>query len=73
VSGDAMLERTAVWDDVVIGDGAHLVDCIVADGCRVPQGMTLTGCAVVPDRGHTPQGAERIEQGLLIHPFRLHA
>jgi mannose-1-phosphate guanylyltransferase len=73
VPASAILERTAVWDDVVIGDGAHLVDCIVADGCRVPQGMTLTGCAVVPDRGHTPQGAERIEQGLLIHPFRLHA
>jgi mannose-1-phosphate guanylyltransferase len=73
VSSSAILERTAVWDDVVIGDGAHLVDCIVADGCRVPKGMTLTGCAVVPDRGHTPQGAERIDQGLLIHPFRLHA
>jgi mannose-1-phosphate guanylyltransferase len=73
VSSSAILERMAVWDDVVIGDGAHLVDCIVADGCRVPKGMTLTGCAVVPDRGHTPQGAERIDQGLLIHPFRLHA
>lgn len=73
VTASAILERTAVWDDVVIGDGAHLVDCIVADGCRVPQGMTLTGCAVVPAEGHTPQGTERIEQGLLIHPLRLHA
>lgn len=69
VPTSAILERTAVWDDVVIGEGAHLVECIVADGCRVPDGMTLTGCAVVPADGHTPQGTERIEQGLLIHPF----
>jgi NDP-sugar pyrophosphorylase family protein len=69
VPASAILERTAVWDDVVIGDGAHLVACIIADGCRVPRGMTLTGCAVVPAGGRAPQGNERIEQELLIHPF----
>ena len=73
VPASAVLERTAVWDDVVIGDGARLVECIIADGCRVPEGMTLTACAVVPAGEHTPQSHERIEQGLLIHPFRLHA
>jgi mannose-1-phosphate guanylyltransferase len=69
VAASAILERTAVWDDVVIGDGARLVECIIADGCRVPDGMTLTGCAVVRAEGRTPQGTQRIEQGLLIQPF----
>lgn len=73
VPASAVLERTAVWDDVVIGDGARLVECIIADGCHVPRGMTLTACAVVPAGEYTPQSNERIEQGLLIHPFRRHA
>ena len=32
----ASVVRTAIWDDVVVERGCRLVDCIVADGARVP-------------------------------------
>jgi len=37
----AALERTAVWDDAVIGAGCRLEECIVTDGVRLPPGTTL--------------------------------
>jgi len=69
VASTAVLERTAVWDDVEIGAGAHLVECIVADGSRIPAGMALHRCAVIPADGRDAADGERIERGLLIHPF----
>ena len=69
VEPTAVLENTAVWDDVEIGADAHLVECIVADGARVPDGMALRRCAVIPANAREAAAGERIERGLLIHPF----
>ena len=69
VAASAQIERTALWDDVVVGSGAHLTDCIVADGARIPEGMTLKRCAVVPAGAGEPQAGDRVERGLLIRPF----
>ena len=65
----AVLERTMVWDDVTIGASARLSECIVAGAARVPDGMSLSRCAVVPAGARTPAADERVEQGLLIRPF----
>jgi mannose-1-phosphate guanylyltransferase len=69
IAASARIERTALWDDVVVGDGAHLADCIVADGARIPEGMTLERCAVVPASAGEPQAGDLIERGLLIRRF----
>jgi mannose-1-phosphate guanylyltransferase len=69
IAATAVLERTAVWDDVEIGAGARLLECIVADGARVPEGLTLTRCAIVARDGRTPAEGERIEHGLLLRDF----
>ena len=69
VAGSARIERSAVWDDVVVGNGARLADCIVADGARIPEGMTLERCAVVPASAGEPQDGDRVEGDLLIRPF----
>lgn len=66
VHPDAVLERTAVWDDVDIGAGARLVDSIVADGVRIPEGASFARCAIVPAAGRSPARGERIDGGLLI-------
>ena len=71
IASTAVVERTAVWDDVEIGAGARLVECIVADGSRVPEGLALTRCAVVPADRHEPADGERIEYGLLIRRFQI--
>ena len=69
VAASARVERTALWDDVVVESGAHLADCIVADGARIPEGMKLERCAVVPASAGEPQAGDRVERGLLIRPF----
>ena len=66
VHAGASIVRTAVWDDVTIGDRADLVECIVCDGANVPAGARYRRCAIVPAGGRSPQPDERVEGGLLI-------
>lgn len=65
----ARLVRTAVWDDVVIGDRAELVDCVVCDGARIPGGASYERCAIVPATGRTAAAGERIDGTLLVAPM----
>lgn len=66
ISGSARIERTAIWDDVVVGARAELIDCIVADGACIPEGARYEGCAIVPARSRAAGADERIEGDLLI-------
>ena len=69
IAADAVVERTALWDHVEVGRGAHLSECIVADGVRIPERARLTRCAIVPAGLRPPADDERLEHGLLIRPF----
>jgi mannose-1-phosphate guanylyltransferase len=69
IDPSARTVRTTVWDDVTIGPGAELFECIVGDGVRIPDGARYTRCAIVPAGGRTAQAGERIEGGLLIKPI----
>jgi NDP-sugar pyrophosphorylase family protein len=69
IATGAVLERTIVWDDVSIGRGARLVDCIVGDGVNIPAGAVHKRCAIVPARDHAAAPHERIIDGLLVHPL----
>lgn len=44
----ARLERTILWDRVVVGAGARLVDTVVADGAVVPPGVSFERAALAP-------------------------
>jgi mannose-1-phosphate guanylyltransferase len=56
VGAGARIEGAIVWDDVTVGPGAVLHDCIVASGARIGAGADLGPAAVlgagasVPDR-----------------------
>jgi NDP-sugar pyrophosphorylase family protein len=65
----ASVTRSAIWDDVKIGAGAELIDCIVCDGAVVPAGAHYQRCAILPGTGRTPKGKQRIEGTLLIADF----
>ena len=58
-----------VWDDVTVGAHAHLHDCIVADGARIPDGARYERCAIVPAGDRTPVEGERIDGELLVRSF----
>ena len=69
IAGSARVVRTAVWDDVRIGAGAHLTDCIVGDGVHIPDGGSYSRCAIVKAGTETIRPGERVEHGLLIAEF----
>lgn len=56
----ARLERSILWDDVVVEDGAFLQECIVADGARVPADTSWRGVAIRCAEGELTPGERRI-------------
>jgi NDP-sugar pyrophosphorylase family protein len=69
VAASATVRGTAVWDDVVIGAHATLIDCIVGDGARIPDHAKYERCTIVPAGARSPAERERIADGLLIAPL----
>ncbi len=49
VDAAARVTRSVLWDDVEIGPGASLTDCIVTDGVRVPAGAVYARAIVMTD------------------------
>jgi mannose-1-phosphate guanylyltransferase len=66
VDPSASVRGSALWDDVAIGAGAEIVECIVCDGVDLPAGSRYRRCAIVPANGRLPQGRERLAGALLI-------
>jgi NDP-sugar pyrophosphorylase family protein len=69
IAPEAVLEKSAVWDDVTVGRGARLVECILGDGVRIPAGAVYERCAIVPANDHVPAPQERLVDGLLLRPL----
>ncbi len=69
IATTASIVRTAIWDDVRIGERAELVDCIVCDGAVIPAGARYRRCAIVPAAGRTAKGRQRVEGDLLLADF----
>jgi mannose-1-phosphate guanylyltransferase len=51
IAASARVTRSILWDDVEIGAGATLDECIVADGVRVPPGAIHRRQVLVRPRG----------------------
>jgi len=47
VDESAVIERSALWDDVTVEAGARLTECIVADGATIPRGAVFERRAIV--------------------------
>jgi hypothetical protein len=58
VAASARVVRTILWDDVTIGGGAELTDCIVGDGVHVPPGVRFHRAAIVRSDDHEPEPGE---------------
>jgi acetyltransferase-like isoleucine patch superfamily enzyme len=36
-----------IWDNVLVGAGARLERCVVADGVTIPRGARYANCSIV--------------------------
>jgi NDP-sugar pyrophosphorylase family protein len=61
VSATARVERSVLWDDVVVEDGAMLRECVVADGVRVPADTSWHGVSIRVASDELAPGERRIE------------
>jgi NDP-sugar pyrophosphorylase family protein len=60
VAPDARIERSILWDDVVVEGGVMLRECIVADGARVPAETSWRGVILRVADGQLAPGERRI-------------
>ena len=65
ISPTARIERSVLWDDVIVEDGAMLQECVVTDGVRVPADTSWHGVTIRVASGELTPGERRIE-GLAI-------
>jgi NDP-sugar pyrophosphorylase family protein len=57
----ARVERTILWDDVTVEEGAMLKECVVADGVRVPGDTSWHGVSLRVASGELAEGERRYE------------
>ena len=68
IAPDARIERSVLWDDVVIGEGALLKECVVADRVVVPADTSWHGVTLRVPAGELAPG-ERVIEGLAVCPL----
>jgi NDP-sugar pyrophosphorylase family protein len=51
VDPTARLIDTVLWDNVLVGEGATLERCVVADGVEIPAGARFGNCAIIQRDG----------------------
>ena len=60
VDATARVEESILWDDVDVGAGSMLRECVVADGARVPADTSWTGVTLRPTTGELTLGERHI-------------
>ena len=68
VDPSARIERSVLWDDVVVEAGARLRECVVTDGVRVPADTSWHGVSLRVATGDLAPGERRID-GLAVGPL----
>jgi NDP-sugar pyrophosphorylase family protein len=61
VAPSARLDRSVLWDDVAVGDGALLRECVVTDGVSVPADTSWHGVTLRVATGALAPGERRID------------
>ncbi len=69
IAASARVESSVCWDDVVVGDGAEVIGCVVGDGARVPDGLQARDACLLPAAGHAARPGDRVIGDLVVVPF----
>ena len=68
IAADARIERSVLWDDVVVQEGVMLKECVVADAVVVPAGTSWHGVTLRVPGGELAKG-ERVIEGMAVCPL----
>ena len=68
IAADARIERSVLWDDVVVQEGAMLKECVVTDGVVVPADTAWHGVTLRVPGGELATG-ERVIEGMAVCPL----
>jgi NDP-sugar pyrophosphorylase family protein len=68
VAADARVERSVLWEDVLVQEGAMLQECVVADGVVVPADTSWHGVTLRIPTSELADG-ERVIEGLAVCPL----
>jgi NDP-sugar pyrophosphorylase family protein len=68
VAADARVERSVLWEDVLVQEGAMLKECVVADGVVVPADTSWHGVTLRIPTSELADG-ERVIEGLAVCPL----
>jgi NDP-sugar pyrophosphorylase family protein len=68
IAADARIERSVLWDDVVVQEGAMLEECVVTDGVVVPAGTSWHRVTLRVPTGELATG-ERVIEGVAVCPL----
>jgi NDP-sugar pyrophosphorylase family protein len=62
ISPTARVERSILWDDVIVEDGAMLRECVVTDGVRVPADTSWHGVTIRNASDELAPGERRVDR-----------
>jgi ADP-glucose pyrophosphorylase len=48
------VEQSVLWEDVQVGSGARLSECVVMNGARIPEGFEARRAVIGADLARTP-------------------
>ena len=65
----ASVLRTAVWDHVEVAEECHVIDCVLADGVRLPRRCRLERQVVVTESGRARTAFQQRMGDLLVAPL----
>ena len=68
IAADARIERSVLWDDVVVQEGAMLKECVVTDGVVVPADTSWHGVTLRVPGSELAKG-ERVIEGMAVCPL----
>ena len=60
IAADARIERSILWDDVIVEAGAMVRECVVADGVTVPANTSWHGVTLRVANGELASGERRV-------------
>jgi mannose-1-phosphate guanylyltransferase len=66
IDSSAEVTRSVLWDDVAVGAGAVLLECVVGDGATIPAASRFERAAIVPAGGREPGAGEDLHAGLIV-------